>query len=58
MININELIKKIIISLIISGISWLVYTTVELKSELKLINYKLDTLNVVFQDIYETKKDK
>ncbi len=53
-----DIIQKVMVSLIVAGVSWLVYTTVEIKSEIKLINYKIDVNNKVFQDIYETKKDK
>ena len=54
----SEFIQKILISLIVTGISWLVYTTVETKEHIKLIEYKLEQNNKILQDIYESKKDK
>jgi hypothetical protein len=48
-------ISKIITSLIVAGVSWLVYTTVETKEHIKLIEYKLEQNNKILQDLYETK---
>ena len=67
--EISVIIEKVISALIIGGVTWLVVTTIELKSELELlkhdlnseiriINYKLDNSNRVLQDLYEVKKDK
>ena len=53
----EDIIKKITTTLVVAGISWMVYTTVEIKSEMKLMNYKLEANNYVLQDIYESKKD-
>ena len=54
----QDIVSKILISLIVAGVSWLVYTTVEMKGDIKVIKYQLNTNNIVLQDIYETKKDK
>ncbi len=49
---------KIVSSLVIMGISWMVYTTVETKGHLRLIEYKLDQNNIILQNLYETKQNK
>ena len=54
----GDTIQKVLIGLIVVGVSWLVMETVNHRSELKLINYKLDVNNKVLQDLYEVKESK
>ena len=52
------MIQKILIPLIVSGITWIVYETVEHEKQLTLIQYQLEQNNKILQDLYEIKKDK
>ncbi len=57
-LDISDLINKILSAAVVAGVSWLLVTTINHRTELKLMDYKLDQLNIVLQDIYETKEKK
>lgn len=54
----SKILSSAISSLLVAGISWLVYQSVETKADIKLIKYQLDQNNKIFQDLYELKKNK
>jgi len=53
--NMSEAIRTVLISLATAGIIWLVYTTVQNKSDMQLVNYKLDQINITLQEIKKAK---
>jgi hypothetical protein len=51
----NEAIRTVLISLATAGIIWLVYTTVQTKSDMQLVNYKLDQISITLKELKEKK---
>jgi hypothetical protein len=52
------IVSGLVISLLTLGIGWIVTTVVDLDKQLVVVNMKLDTANMILQDLYENKKDK
>ena len=49
--NMSEAIRTVLISLATAGIIWLVYTTVQNKSDMQLVNYKLDQISIALKEL-------
>lgn len=49
--NMSEAIRTVLISLATAGIIWLVYTTVESKSQIKLLDYKVSQVQKSLDEI-------
>ena len=49
---------SVIVGIVIAWLTWVSLTLVDVKSDIKLINYKLNQNNYLFQELYEKTKRK
>jgi len=56
--NIKIDFNKIIMSIIMAGIMYMGRTVYAMDKEQQLINYKIDQIHIVLQDLYEIKAKK
>lgn len=54
--NLSEAFRTIMISLITAGMIWLIYTTVETKSNMQLLDYKIEQVSINVKELKEKVK--
>jgi hypothetical protein len=57
-IDVKDVATGIVVTLITSSIIWIVTSIQQLDKDLAIIQTKLDVVNFILQDIYESKKIK